>query len=106
MKHLIVLSLLLIPLTSYAGCSLDGLSTVCSVAEFQKSMDTTYSTKPIVNEFSDSPEARLKPSKNEADRKMLREFSPKDSDYSYNADCQFGVCYDKGAKPAFQQQKQ
>lgn len=106
MKKFLFLSFILTTIPAFATCPIDNLSSACSIAELQKNMDTTYSKKPIVQEFAGSPEARLKPSNNEADEKMLREFGPKSPDYSYNADCQFGVCYDKGAPPTFKQQKQ
>ena len=106
MKKTLLLITILTSLPAFATCDIDGISAACSVADLQKNMDTTYSTKPIVQEFSGTPEARLKPTKNEADERMLRDFGPKNPDYSYNADCQFGVCYDKGAPPTFKQQKQ
>ena len=106
MKKIIFLFVILSFPSAFASCGLDGLSTACTISDLQKNMDTTYSTKPIVQEFAGTPEARLKPANNAADAKMLRDFGPKGPDYSYNADCQFGVCYDKGGPPAFKQLKQ
>lgn len=104
MKRLLFLSSFLITIPVFATCSIDGLS--CSLAEFQKSSDTTYSTKPIINEFAVSPEARLKPDENTPDKKMLRDFGPNNSEYGYNTNCQFGVCYERNTTPLFNQLKQ
>ncbi|MBE7703765.1 MAG: hypothetical protein E7Z89_06935 [Cyanobacteria bacterium SIG28] len=104
MKRLLLISSFLISIPAFATCSIDGLS--CSLAEFQKPPDTTYSTKPIINEFAGTPEARLKPNENTADKKMLRDFGPNNSEYGYNTNCQFGVCYERNMAPLFKQQKQ
>ena len=103
MKSFLIVSLFLISIPSFASCILDSDTTTCSMAQFQKPMDMTYSTSDSIKEYSGTPEARLKPTKNEAGEKMLREFGPKTTDFSYNADCQFGVCYDKGESPLFLQ---
>ena len=103
MKCFLIVYLFFISTQAFAACSLDNYSHTCSMAQFQKPMDMTYSSKDTIKEYSGTPEARLNPTRKEAGEKMLRVFGPKTTDYNYNADCQFGVCYDKGEKPLFLQ---
>ena len=103
MKKLLTVALFLITLPSNASCLID--EGTCSIAEFQKPMDMTYTTRDGIKEYSATPEARLKPSRNEAGEKMLRSFGPKSQDFGYNADCQFGVCYDKSDTLLFNQDR-
>lgn len=103
MKSFLIATIILTSLPAFASCSLDDDSLSCSMAQFQKPMDTTYSTMDSVKEYSATPEARLRPTRNQAGEKMLREFGPTSRDFNYNADCQFGVCYDKGENPLFLQ---
>ena len=103
MKSFLIATIISITLPVMASCPLDGDSLSCSMAQFQKPMDMTYSTKDTIKEYSGTPEARLNPSRNEAGEKMLRVFGPQTKDFNYNADCQFGVCYDKGENPLFLQ---
>lgn len=104
MKIFLIVASILITLPTIAACPLDTNGELtCSTAQFQKPMDMTYSTSDSIKEYSGTPEARLKPTRNEAGEKMLRTFGPTSKDYNYNADCQFGVCYDKGENPLFLQ---
>ena len=103
MKSFLIATIILTSLPAFAACPLDEDSLTCSMAQFQKPMDMTYSTRDSIKEHSGTPEARLRPTRNEAGEKMLREFGPTSRDYNYNADCQFGVCYDKGENPLFLQ---
>ena len=103
MKSFLIASLILISTPVFATCLLDEDSLTCSMAQFQKPMDMTYSTRDSIKEYSATPEARLVPTRNNEGERMLREFGPKTSDFNYNADCQFGVCYDKGGDALFLQ---
>ena len=104
MKSFLIAIIILTSLPAFASCPLnENGDLTCSMAQFQKPMDMTYSTRDSIKEYSGTPEARLKPSRNEAGEKMLREFGPTSNDYNYNVDCQFGVCYDKGENPLFLQ---
>ena len=103
MKSFLITAIILATVPVYASCPLDGDSLSCSMAQFQKPMDMTYSTSDSIKEYSATPEARLRPSRNEAGEKLLREFGPTSQDFNYNADCQFGVCYDKGGDALFLQ---
>ena len=103
MKSFLIATILLTTLPTFAACLLDSDSLSCSMAQFQTPMDTTYSTMDSVKEYSATPEARLRPTRNQAGEKMLREFGPTSRDFNYNADCQFGVCYDKGGDALFLQ---
>lgn len=105
MKNILIATIILTTLPVFASCPIDD-SLSCSLAQFQKPMDMTYSTSDSIKEYSGTPEARLKPTRNDAGEKMLREFSPSARDYNYNADCQFGVCYDKGENSLFMQNNQ
>ena len=100
MKNFIIFSSLIICLPAFAVCAIDEGDTSCSIAEFQqKEMNPTYSTKPMLNEFSGSPEARLKPAENPASKVKLQDFGNEPKDFSYNADCQFGVCKNNSGAP-------
>lgn len=103
MKNFLIVTMLLFSSSAFAACLID--EGACSIAEFQKPMDMTYTTRDGIKEYSATPEARLKPSRNEAGEKMLRTFGPKNQDFGYNADCQFGVCYDKGESLLFKQDR-
>lgn len=103
MKKFLIFALFLTSTPIFASCLIDGSSTACSLSERRKELKTTFSTKPSIEEFSDMPDVRLTPMKNENETRILREFGPKTSDYSYNSSCQFGVCYDSGAPTKFYQ---
>ena len=103
MKSFLITTIFISTLPVFASCPLDNDSLSCSMAQFQKPMDMTYSTSDSIKEYSATPEARLRPTRNEAGEKLLREFGPTSRDFNYNADCQFGVCYDKGGDALFLQ---
>lgn len=92
----------------YAACAIDSGNTSCSIAEFQlpQPMQRTYSQKSTIKEYAGSPEARLKPSQNEKPSKVLRDFGPQTADYSYNTNCQFGVCKESGTPQLFEKRGQ
>ena len=108
MKKLLITLAILSSGYAYAACPIDGLSTSCSLAEFQQQqpMQRTYSPKSTIKEFAGSPEARLKPSQNNEPSQNLRDFGPQPADYSYNTSCQFGVCNDSGTPQLFQKRGQ
>ena len=103
MKSFLITTIFFASIPVFATCSLDKDSLSCSMAQFQKPMDMTYSTTDSIKEYSATPEARLRPTRNQAGEKILREFGPTTRDFNYNADCQFGVCYDKGGDALFLQ---
>ena len=106
MKGFLIISSLLISSYAFAACPIDiDENSACSIAQFQEPMNMTYTQSGNIKEYSETPEARLKPNRNVAGEKMLREFGPRESNFSYNADCQFGVCYDKGGTALFLQDK-
>lgn len=88
---------------SYATCSIEEAST-CSIAKIQqpKPMQRTYSPAASINEYSETPETRLKPTLNDRPHQHLRDFGPQSTDYSYNTSCQFGVCNPSGAPQLFE----
>ena len=108
MKKVFILSVILITSPIFASCPIDNLTGACSIAEFQKQqpMQRTYSPKSTIKEFSGSPEARLKPSQNKEPQKDLRDFGPQPTNYSYNSDCQFGVCNKSGTPQLFEDRGQ
>lgn len=108
MKKIFILIAILISNSVYAACLIDGSDTACSVAKIQQQqpMQRTYSPRSTIKEFSGSPEARLKPSQNNEPSKNLRDFGPQPTDYSYNTDCQFGVCNVGGTPQLFEKRGQ
>ena len=111
-KFLIILSFLvaipLFPLNSpaRAACPIEGGETVCSLPGFRERVTPVYNpTGDNLSEFSDSPEARLKPIDRSDIREQAESFAPTENDYNYNSSCQFGVCLQNRAKPLFQQGK-
>lgn len=102
MKRYIIISLILTSLPVFASCPIDGSSNACSIAEFhQKEFIPTYAPNGEIKEYSDTPETRLNPNDDSADKKMLREFGPKNSDFGYNTNCQFGICKKSGTPQPF-----
>lgn len=99
MKKLLFILAILTSIPAFAACPID--STACSIAQFQEPMQQTFSKESNINEFSQTPETRLKPAQNNAD-KNLREFSSRPTDYGYNSSCQFGVCSNTGTPQLFQ----
>ncbi len=108
MKNYLIFVFILATTSVYASCSIDGESTSCSIAEFQRQqpMAQTYTQKSSIKEFSDTPEARLKPTQNDKPSQNLRDFGPQPADYSYNTSCQFGVCNQSGAPMLFENRGQ
>ena len=107
MKKIILIGSLLTSIPVFAACLIDGNTDACSIAEFQQvPMQPTYKSRPLINEFSGSPESRLRPAENQADKNILREFAPESSNFNYNANCQFGVCQKTGAPEIFNDKTQ
>lgn len=102
MKKLLILTAILISIPAFAACPIDGTGEACSIAQMRTPMATTYDVKPMIQEYADSPEARLNPAQNEAPEKQLREFRTQNSDYSYNSSCQFGMCLQDRSDTLFQ----
>lgn len=101
MNKIVFLIAITLTLPTFAACSIDESSS-CSIAEFrQTELIPTYDTKSGIQEFSDTPEVRLKPLSDNIPEKQLRSFGPQPSDYSYNTSCQFGVCNNSGAPELF-----
>lgn len=108
MKKLSILIVFLASSTAFASCPIDGDLTSCSIANFQtqQPMQNTYSRKSSIKEFSSTPEARLNPTENDIPRKQLRDFGPNPADYSYNTNCQFGICNQSGTPELFRNRGQ
>ena len=108
MKKILILIVFLTSNSVFATCPIDGDISACSIATFQtqQPMQQTYSAGSTIKEFSSSPEARLKPSQNNVSSKNLREFGPQPADYSYNTNCQFGVCNPTGTPQLFERRGQ
>lgn len=103
MKKLVLIITLLSSLPVFAACSIENSDTACSIAQFhQEEMQPTFTRdNSNLKEFSGTPETRLKPAQNTAD-KNFRKFGPQSVDYSYNSSCQFGVCSNTGTPQLFQ----
>ena len=100
MKKWLILSSLLISLPVFSACPLDENTTACSIAEFRE-IKPTYARTSSVQEYSDTPETRLQPTENEAMKVRPRNFGPKNTDFSYNSTCQFGICKQGGVDYLF-----
>ena len=98
MKNLLLLIAFLITIPAHATCSIEEGGS-CKVAEvLRQPMQNTYQvSKPLVKEFGGTGK-QLQPAKNDAPAKQLRNFGPKQTDYSYSTSCQFGICNPGGTK--------
>lgn len=111
MKKFLIISVILLstpfiyPNLSFAACPVDGGETVCSLSGFRERVSPIYSPSSNISEFSDSPEARLKPIDRSDIREQAQSFAPTQYDYNYNSSCQFGVCLQNRDTPLFQQPK-
>ena len=102
MKKFLILSVILISSPVFAACPIDGVTNACSIAQIREPFKPTYTTNPMIKEYSGSPESRLTPSHNTATDNQLRNFRTQNSDYSYNSNCQFGVCHQDRTDTLFQ----
>lgn len=100
MKKFLLITAILTSLPVFAACPID-TGAACSIAQFQEPMQQTFSKKSNIREFAQTPEARLVPAQNTAD-KDFRNFGSQSTDYSYNSSCQFGVCSNTGTPQLFQ----
>lgn len=103
MKKFLILAALLVMLPSNAMCSIDDENTACTAQAFREQMSPTYNPQSNIQEFSGTPEARLKPIKRDNVNTQTRNFAPTESNYNYNSSCQFGVCLQNRNTPLFQQ---
>ncbi|MBE7710922.1 MAG: hypothetical protein E7Z92_02145 [Cyanobacteria bacterium SIG31] len=99
MKKFLIVPAILLTLPTFASCPLeDGAS--CSVAQFtRQQLKPTYAQNSIINDYSETPETRLNPSRNPADEEGLQNFGNRPRNFSYNADCQFGICQKSSGVP-------
>ena len=105
MKKIFILSSILIVsafLPSFAMCSVDEGTTVCSVPGFREKVSPVYNPNSQIKEFSGSPEARLTPLNRSDIRKEANSFAPSENNFNYNSSCQFGVCLQNRETPLFQ----
>ena len=100
MKKLLLISAILASMPAFATCPID-TGAACSIAQFQEPMQQTFQKNSNIKEFSQTPETRLVPAQNTAD-KNFRNFGSQSTDYSYNTSCQFGVCSNTGTPQLFQ----
>ena len=106
MKKFLILSALLFAIPTFAACPIDGSETVCQLPGFREQVEPIYNHKSNISEFSGTPAGRLNPVDRSDIGQQIRQFSPAESDYSYNSSCQFGVCMQNRSTPLFQQPKQ
>ena len=99
MKKIIILICFFISTPIYASCPIEE-GAGCSIAQFKrKKLKATYAQNTIINDYSETPEARLNPTINPADEEGLQNFGNRPRNYNYNADCQFGVCQNSSGVP-------
>ena len=60
-KFFTIISLLCFTLPLNAMCPIDDNATVCTLPGFRAPFTPTYNPQSNINEFADTPEARLKP---------------------------------------------
>ena len=108
MQKFLIISFILASLPCYSACPIEEGATSCSIAEIMEPQPfaRTYGSGSSIKEFSDTPEARLKPSQNNLPSKQLRDFGPQTADYSYNTSCQFGICNPSGTPQLFEKRGQ
>lgn len=92
MKKYLILFAMFLVMPAYAMCPVEDGAAVCSLPGFREQVSPIYNPKTNINEFSGTPEARLRPIDRSDIGQQIREFAPAESDYSYNSSCQFGVC--------------
>lgn len=105
MKKFLIFAAFCFAIPTYAMCSIDDGATACTAQGLREEMSPTYNPQSNINEFSATPEARLNPIKPESSEYQPRSFAPSESNYSYNSNCQFGVCLQNRETPLFQQSK-
>ena len=84
---------------AFATCSLDGLS--CSIADLNSPTEKMYTSKPLIQQFSNPSTIDKKVVNKEEEQNYLRNFGQQETDYGYNASCQFGVCNQTGVPQLF-----
>ena len=98
-NFLIVLSLSILIPTAYASCPIEDDAS-CSIAKLtRQQFKPTYAQNSIINDYSETPETRLNPANNPADIEGLQNFGNRPKNFSYNSDCQFGVCQNSSGVP-------
>ena len=102
-KFLLIITLLFISPMVFATCPIDMQNTVCTVPDFRENLSPIYNPKANINEFSNTPEARLNPANRDDIQRSYREFAPIKNELNYNTDCQFGVCLQDKSLPIFKQ---
>jgi len=102
MKNLLLFLALFITLPAMATCSIE-TGGACSIADIMsRPTERSFSiTEPLVKDFSGESSARLQPDKNDLQERELRNFGPQSNDYSYNTNCQFGICNTTGDPKLF-----
>ena len=106
MKKIVVILAFLISLPAFGMCPVNGDNTVCALPDFRKEVEPIYNPGYGISEFSNTPEARLKPLDRKDIIQQSKEFSPSGSEFNYNSSCQFGVCLQNRSTPIFEQPKQ
>ena len=102
MKKLLLIVFILTSSQVFASCLIDGGNeNVCSIDRLRKPISNTFTPAPFMGDPDDEPDVRVNPTKSQVNENFMREFGPKNSDYNYNANCQFGVCNNPGGSSLF-----
>ena len=106
MKKIFILLGLITSIPVFAMCSIDDAN-VCSssLPGMREEFSSRYNPKSNINEFSNTPEARLNPIKRDNIEYQMRQFAPTENNFNYNSSCQFGVCLENRNTPLFQQSR-
>lgn len=109
MKKFVLLIVILISYPVYSACPIESDNTAC-IAKFQ---NTSIPDLPVLNPQLTTPNAAVKFSETPVITDFSREITPKkesrnfstdEQNSGYNANCQFGVCLEKGTQKNFSQE--
>lgn len=99
MKIFLFLIAISIVIPTYATCSLE-TGAACSVSQFKEIDSPKGPSRRKLNEYLESPKQDSNPMpENIKPKQDFQDFGNKPIDYSYNADCQFGICKNSSGAP-------
>lgn len=100
MKILLFLIVITFVLPTYATCPLE-TGAACTISQFKEIDSPKGPSRRKINEFLDAPKQDSNPIPENIIRKQedFQDFGNQPKDYSYNADCQFGVCKNSSGAP-------
>ena len=105
MKFLLFLIVFSLTIPTFATCEIE-TGAACT-AQFKEIDSPTGSSRRSQQEFLDAPKPDTNPKPDTLKQKTeFQDFGNKPQDYSYNADCQFGVCKNSSGAPQLFQNRE